>query len=156
MKKQVIDKTTTFVTASFGFVAALVSIFLVRQIGERRARELLVGGKLIDADKALQIGLINAVHEQQALKDAHNELQKDLARNSTQAMEKTKEIFTGFIYPDKNKHRGRCKPIKIGEWWSGIDERRNTQIKKNMTLIEKLKPIWGRIAPQTDLLLRLM
>ncbi|MGX5819442.1 enoyl-CoA hydratase/isomerase family protein [Chitinophaga lutea] len=44
-----------------GFVPALVSIFLVRKIGEGRARELLLTGKLVDAAAAAQAGLINGV-----------------------------------------------------------------------------------------------
>lgn len=44
-----------------GFVAALVMIFLVRRIGEGRARELLLTGKTISAAEAHTIGLINHV-----------------------------------------------------------------------------------------------
>lgn len=44
-----------------GFVPALVSVFLVRKIGEGRARELLLTGRLIPAEEAAAYGLINKV-----------------------------------------------------------------------------------------------
>jgi methylglutaconyl-CoA hydratase len=44
-----------------GLVAAMVMPHLLRLVGERGARELLLTGKLIDAHEALRIGLINAV-----------------------------------------------------------------------------------------------
>jgi methylglutaconyl-CoA hydratase len=44
-----------------GLVAGLVLTFLRRQLRERDIRELLLGGDLIDAKRALEIGLINRV-----------------------------------------------------------------------------------------------
>src|SRR5215471_10427645 len=44
-----------------GLVAGLVMTFLRRQIGERNMRELVLGGELIDAARAREIGLVNRV-----------------------------------------------------------------------------------------------
>ena len=44
-----------------GFIPALVSVFLVRQIGEKQARDLLLTGRVIDAQEALRLGLVNEV-----------------------------------------------------------------------------------------------
>jgi len=44
-----------------GLVAGLVMIFLRRQVGERNMRELVLGGELIDAERAREIGLVNRV-----------------------------------------------------------------------------------------------
>jgi methylglutaconyl-CoA hydratase len=44
-----------------GLVPALVTTFLIRQVGERRARELVLLGELIDAPQALAIGFVNRV-----------------------------------------------------------------------------------------------
>src|SRR5256884_4519768 len=44
-----------------GLVAGLVMTFLRRQIGERNLRELVLGGELIDAARAKEIGLVNRV-----------------------------------------------------------------------------------------------
>jgi methylglutaconyl-CoA hydratase len=44
-----------------GLVAGLVMTFLRRQLRERDVRELLLGGDLIDAKRAYEIGLVNRV-----------------------------------------------------------------------------------------------
>src|SRR6266550_4308707 len=44
-----------------GLLAGLVMTFLRRQLRERDIRELLLGGELIDAKRALEMGLVNRV-----------------------------------------------------------------------------------------------
>src|SRR6202167_5596845 len=44
-----------------GFVPAIVSTFLLRQVGEKHARDLLLTGKIIGAEEAHRIGLVNEV-----------------------------------------------------------------------------------------------
>src|SRR5437879_5881256 len=69
-----------------GLVAGLVMTFLRRQVGERNMRELLLGSELINAQRALEIGLVNRVVAQDELmskaqKFAYSVLQGD--RKST-------------------------------------------------------------------------
>src|SRR5580658_864915 len=42
-----------------GFLPAVVSIFLVRQIGEKQARDLLLTGRAIEASEAHRLGLVS-------------------------------------------------------------------------------------------------
>jgi methylglutaconyl-CoA hydratase len=42
-----------------GFVPAIVATFLLRQVGEKVARDLLLTGRIFDAAEALKMGLIN-------------------------------------------------------------------------------------------------
>jgi methylglutaconyl-CoA hydratase len=44
-----------------GFIPAIVMVFLLRKIGEGKAKEILLTGEVFEADKALAFGLINAV-----------------------------------------------------------------------------------------------
>src|SRR6202451_2530233 len=44
-----------------GFVPAIVSMFLLRQVGEKQARDLLLTGRLFGADEAVRMGLINEI-----------------------------------------------------------------------------------------------
>ena len=44
-----------------GFVPAIVSAFLLRQVGEKQARDLLLTGRIISADEAFRLGLVNEV-----------------------------------------------------------------------------------------------
>ena len=50
-----------FTEARIGFVAALVSVFLVRLLPEKHARDLLLTGRLLHADEAARMGLVNEV-----------------------------------------------------------------------------------------------
>ncbi len=81
--------------ARIGFVAALVMIFLVRRIGEGKARELLLTGKTITAREALTMGLINDVTRPEELDTKVHEyclqLSKDVSGSSVAI---TKEILS--------------------------------------------------------------
>jgi methylglutaconyl-CoA hydratase len=50
-----------YTEVKIGFIPAIVMIFLIRKIGEAKAKELLLSGSLITSEQAKQIGLINQV-----------------------------------------------------------------------------------------------
>ena len=79
-----------------GFVAAIVSAFLIRQIGERKAKELLLSGRIISAQEALQIGLINQVVMLEKINNSVNHLADELILNGPTAMKTTKQLFLNF------------------------------------------------------------
>jgi methylglutaconyl-CoA hydratase len=66
-----------------GFVAALVMVFLVRRIGEGRARELLLTGKTIDAPEALRLGLINEVVGHERLPSRVREICEEISSTTS-------------------------------------------------------------------------
>lgn len=81
--------------ARIGFVAALVMIFLVRRIGEGKARELLLTGKTITADEAQTMGLINEITSPEELDAKVNEYCLQLSRDvSGSSVAITKEILS--------------------------------------------------------------
>jgi methylglutaconyl-CoA hydratase len=51
-----------FTEVKIGFIPAIVMIFLVKRIGEGAARELLLTGNIISAERAHQLHLINQVY----------------------------------------------------------------------------------------------
>src|ERR1700722_5773185 len=52
-----------------GFVPAIVSTFLLRQVGEKIARDLLLTGRIFDAGEALKLGLVNEILPPEKLLD---------------------------------------------------------------------------------------
>ena len=52
-----------------GFIPAIVMVFLIRKIGEAKARALLLSGSLCTADEARHLGLINEVISEENLED---------------------------------------------------------------------------------------
>lgn len=83
-----------YTEVKIGFIPAIVAVFLLRKIGEGRARELLLSGDLITAEKALQIGLVNEVVSPDRLQQRVRELAEHLCTtNSAQAMAKVKQLM---------------------------------------------------------------
>jgi len=77
-----------------GFVPAIVSTFLIRQVGEKQARDLLLTGRLIDAAEAYRIGLINEVVASENLMSRAHEIASMLMENSPASVRATKELLS--------------------------------------------------------------
>ena len=76
-----------------GFVPALVAVFLVRICGEKKARELLLTGRLFSAQEAQEMGLVNHVVAKESLLEKAQELAREIAPNSPTAVRLTKELM---------------------------------------------------------------
>lgn len=88
------DARFGYTEVKIGFVPALVMSFLVRRIGEGRARQLLLTGTLIDAKEAYRLGLINCVCDKKMLEhDALSFARSIVSANSGQAMKTTKQLL---------------------------------------------------------------
>ncbi len=74
-----------------GFVPAIVAIFLIRKIGEGRAKQLLMTGEIIDGNKAYEIGLANYLAGN--VLDEANNLAELIIKNSSQSMNMTKNMI---------------------------------------------------------------
>ena len=77
-----------------GFVPAIVSTFLLRQVGEKIARDLLLTGRIFDAPEALKMGLINEIVPPETLLDRARRLAAQLAENSPLSLFHTKRLLT--------------------------------------------------------------
>ena len=104
----VCDLAVSVPTAKFGYpevrrglVAAMVLPHLLRLVGERAARHLLLTGELIDADEAEAVGLINQVVGATGLLDTGLELARACAEGGPEALATTKGLlrrFTPFAF----------------------------------------------------------
>ncbi len=82
-----------------GLVAAMVMPHLLRHVGERTARYLLLTGELIDAVEALRLRLINAVVSPEHLLDAADSWAKIAGRGRTAGAREDKGIAANFLAP---------------------------------------------------------
>ena len=74
-----------------GFIPAIVSVFLLRKIGEGKTKELLLTGKTISAQQATDIGLINSCVPKKNLEQSVLDLaQKLCATASADSLRSTK------------------------------------------------------------------
>jgi methylglutaconyl-CoA hydratase len=77
-----------------GFVPAIVSAFLRLQVSDKRARDLLLTGRVIEAGEALDMGLVTRVVPEQDLMPEARRLAARLLRNSPAAMQATKRLLS--------------------------------------------------------------
>jgi enoyl-CoA hydratase/carnithine racemase len=76
-----------------GIVAAVVMTGLVRQLGPKKAFEMVALGESLDAERALQLGLVNHLVPDGALIEEAVALAARLAAVPHPAMRATKELF---------------------------------------------------------------
>ena len=76
-----------------GLVAGLVMTFLRRQIGERDLRELVLGGELIDAARAKEIGLVNRVVPQDDIMSEAQKFAESVLQGAPGAIKNTKTLI---------------------------------------------------------------
>ena len=69
-------------------------VFLLRKLGEQKARQLLLGGELMTGEKALAFGLVNFVVPKELLEtEVLDFAHRLINNNSAQSMELTKKMI---------------------------------------------------------------
>ncbi len=79
-----------------GFIPAIVSSLLKRQVGEKHARDLLLTGRLFGAEEAYRMGLVNEVLEPEKLMARARELAAALMENSPTSVRLTKALLSEY------------------------------------------------------------
>ncbi len=79
-----------------GFMPALVSVFLRRQIGEKHARDLLLSGRIFDAAEAFRLDLVTEIVSAEKLMDRAREIAASLLAASPTAIGRAKKFLLRF------------------------------------------------------------
>lgn len=83
-----------YTEVKIGFVPAIVMIFLIRKIGEAKAKELLLTGKLIGATNAYDFGLVNSVFSKEEIEMKVKDFATTLCNEtSAQSLSLTKQMI---------------------------------------------------------------
>ena len=83
-----------YTEVKLGFIPALVMVFLLRRIGEGRAKELMLSGDLYTAQEAREMGLVNKVVPAAELGGEVKKLAAMLvATNSAESLHRTKRMI---------------------------------------------------------------
>jgi methylglutaconyl-CoA hydratase len=115
-----------------GLVAGLVMTFLRRQAGERNMRELVLGGELIDAERARGIGLVNRVVAPDQLMIEAQKFADSVLQGAPNAIVQTKrlieELWSTSVKEDVDlalKHHMRAREsAEAREGIAAFNERR--------------------------------
>lgn len=86
-----------YTEARIGFIPAIVSTFLTLQVGEKHARDLLLTARLITAEEAQQMGLVNEVVRDSGLMERAVRLARQLLKNSPESLRATKRLLSGHV-----------------------------------------------------------
>ncbi len=76
-----------------GFIPAIISAFVVRQAGEKRARELLLSARILSSEEARTFGLVSEIVPADRLMERARELAASLADLSPEAVTHTKQLL---------------------------------------------------------------
>lgn len=85
-----------YTEVKIGFVAALVGVILVRNVGEKHAKELLLTGKLVSAQEAYRMGLVNRVVPGEQVLDEALGLAQEVIANAPTSLSLTKELLNAL------------------------------------------------------------
>jgi methylglutaconyl-CoA hydratase len=77
-----------------GFIPAIVSIFLIKKVGEGLARQLMLEGELISGKRAYEIGFVNYLAEN--VLDEAMKLSERINSNSASSLKMTKEMINSI------------------------------------------------------------
>ena len=78
---------------NIGLFCSTPMVALTRAVGRKAAMEMLLTGKLIDAETARAIGLVNRVVPREGLRDAVDDLAREIAGKSALVVKIGKEAF---------------------------------------------------------------
>ena len=119
-----------------GFVPAIVSSYLVFQVGHKIARDLLMTARLFDAAEAHRYGLVNEIVASEQLMPRAIAIAKLLMENSPTSVRATKKLINGFI-----KDQLDVQVAAAVEDNARI--RTTADFKEGVSsFLEKRKPIW--------------
>jgi methylglutaconyl-CoA hydratase len=119
-----------------GFVPAIVSTFLLRQTGEKHARDLLLTGRIIGAEEAARMGLVNEIVAPENLMSRARELAALLMENGPASLRATKKLLSEHARPELDVQieaavRENAAVRTTADFREGIT-----------SFLEKRKPVW--------------
>jgi methylglutaconyl-CoA hydratase len=97
------EATFGYPEVRIGFLPANVAVFLMRQINEKHARDLLLTGRIIDATEAQRMGLVTQIAPAAELMSAAQSLAATLVASSPTSLLKTKKLLVDFAAPDVDR-----------------------------------------------------
>jgi cyclohexa-1,5-dienecarbonyl-CoA hydratase len=120
-----------------GVFPPVAAIMLPRVIGERRARELILTGELIDAPEALRLGLVNYVVAPDQLEAKGQELLARLRELSAPALEFTRRALDITRAERLEESLARVENLYLNELMKTEDANEGIN-----AFMEKRKPVW--------------
>jgi methylglutaconyl-CoA hydratase len=127
-----------FTEARIGFVPALVSAYLALQIGDKRSRDLLLTARLLDAQEAYRLGLVNEIAPPEELVQRVQVLADLLIANSPQSLKATKRLMAA-------QNRAWLDAAVAEAFEASALSRETADFREGVAaFLEKRKPVWPK------------
>jgi methylglutaconyl-CoA hydratase len=125
-----------YTEVKIGFLPAIVSVFLTRQIGEKRCRDLLLTGRIIEPAEAKEFGLVSEVVPAERLMERSHELADLLIAASPSSLARSKRLLisSAAASVDHDLERAILENARIRvtpDFQEGV-----------ASFLEKRKPVW--------------
>jgi methylglutaconyl-CoA hydratase len=126
-----------FTEVRIGFVPALVSAFLALQVADKKSRDLLLTGRLFDAEEAYRLGLVNEIVAPEKLTQRVQALADVLIANSPQSLAATKLLLA-------QQNRAWLDSAVAQALEANAASRETVDFREGIAaFLEKRKPVWG-------------
>ena len=125
-----------YTEVKIGFLPAIVSVFLTRQIGDKRSRDLLLTGRLVEPQEAKEMGLVTEIVPADQLTHRALELAATLIAASPSSLTRAKRLLTtaAAASVDQDLERAVLENARI---------RCTPDFKEGLaSFLEKRKPVW--------------
>jgi methylglutaconyl-CoA hydratase len=127
-----------FTEVRIGFVPALVSAFLALQVGDKRSRDLLLTGRIFDAEEAYRLSLVNEIVAAEELAQRVRSLADALIANSPESLKATKQLMA-------TQNRAWLNSAIALALEANALSRETLDFREGITaFLEKRKPVWGK------------
>ena len=120
-----------------GVFPPIAAQIMPRIMGRKAAMDLILSGRIISAQEALQMGLVNKVVKEEELQSETTQFVKPYLKLSAEVLRKTKKAITAGLMDDFDPSLKIIEEIYLNELMNTADA--NEGIK---AFIEKRKPEW--------------
>ena len=124
-----------FTEVRVGFMPALIAAFVLHEIGEKRARDLLLSGRIFGAEEARELGLVSEIVPPERLQARALEIAAQCLALSPTALRYTKRLIADFTRAQLDRE------IELGVEWS-------TRIRSTEDFHEGLSAFLEKRAPR--------
>ncbi len=126
-----------YTEVKIGFVPGIVSSYLIANIGEKRARDLLLTGRIIGAEEAHQLGLVNEIVAPDQLMARAHQLAAHLMESSPTSLRTTKALLSSYTKEQLDRQVGNAVRENAAI-------RQTPDFKEGISsFLEKRKPKWN-------------
>ncbi len=126
-----------YTEARIGFVPAVVSAYLTLQVGEKRARDLLLTARLFSAEEAFTYGLVTEVVPAENLHARTQALAQSLLANSPTSLSATKHLLA-------DQNRAWLNTALQFSLEANARSRQTSDFREGIAaFLEKRKPNWS-------------